>query len=70
LVKSTSSSFLCLNAPENRSKDEIPQDIQHLLSGQLISGRVLISVCVGITSSQVPVYLAEIAKRTSVVKLL
>lgn len=31
-------------------------------SGQLIAGRVLNGVCVGITSSQVPVYLAEIAK--------
>lgn len=30
--------------------------------GQLIAGRVLNGVCVGITSSQVPVYLAEIAK--------
>ncbi|RWA12987.1 hypothetical protein EKO27_g2113 [Xylaria grammica] len=31
--------------------------------GSLIAGRVLNGVCVGITSSQVPVYLAEIAKR-------
>ncbi|RFU26062.1 hypothetical protein B7463_g10267, partial [Scytalidium lignicola] len=31
--------------------------------GQLIAGRVLNGVCVGITSSQVPVYLAEIAKK-------
>jgi len=30
--------------------------------GQLIAGRILNGVCVGITSSQVPVYLAEIAK--------
>jgi len=30
--------------------------------GMLIGGRVLNGVCVGITSSQVPVYLAEIAK--------
>ncbi|KAI1820334.1 general substrate transporter [Xylaria intraflava] len=33
--------------------------------GSLIAGRVLNGVCVGITSSQVPVYLAEIAKRDS-----
>ncbi|KAI1428187.1 general substrate transporter [Xylaria sp. FL1777] len=33
--------------------------------GSLIAGRVLNGVCVGITSSQVPVYLAEIAKRES-----
>jgi MFS family permease len=32
-------------------------------SGQLIAGRLLNGVCVGITSSQVPVYLAEIAKK-------
>lgn len=31
--------------------------------GQLIVGRVLSGVCVGITSSQVPVYLAEIARK-------
>jgi len=31
--------------------------------GQLIGGRILNGVCVGITSSQVPVYLAEIAKK-------
>ena len=31
--------------------------------GSLIAGRVLNGVCVGITSAQVPVYLAEIAKR-------
>lgn len=31
--------------------------------GSLIAGRVLNGVCVGITSSQVPVYLAEIAKK-------
>lgn len=31
--------------------------------GMLIAGRVLNGVCVGITSSQVPVYLAEIAKK-------
>ena len=31
--------------------------------GSLIAGRVLNGVCVGITSSQVPVYLAEIARR-------
>lgn len=31
--------------------------------GQLIVGRCLNGVCVGITSSQVPVYLAEIAKK-------
>ncbi|CAM1506713.1 Fc.00g063540.m01.CDS01 [Cosmosporella sp. VM-42] len=31
--------------------------------GSLVAGRVLNGVCVGITSSQVPVYLAEIAKR-------
>jgi MFS family permease len=31
-------------------------------SGQLIAGRILNGVCVGITSSQVSVYLAEIAK--------
>ncbi|ORY66399.1 general substrate transporter [Pseudomassariella vexata] len=31
--------------------------------GTLIAGRILNGVCVGITSSQVPVYLAEIAKR-------
>ncbi|KAF8854406.1 sugar transporter [Acephala macrosclerotiorum] len=30
--------------------------------GQLIAGRILNGVCVGITSSQLPVYLAEIAK--------
>lgn len=30
---------------------------------QLIAGRILNGVCVGITSSQVPVYLAEIAKK-------
>jgi MFS family permease len=30
--------------------------------GQLITGRILNGACVGITSSQVPVYLAEIAK--------
>ncbi|TGJ78390.1 hypothetical protein E0Z10_g10370 [Xylaria hypoxylon] len=33
--------------------------------GSLIAGRVLNGVCVGITSAQVPVYLAEIAKRES-----
>lgn len=33
--------------------------------GSLIAGRILNGVCVGITSSQVPVYLAEIAKRVS-----
>ncbi|KAI8632369.1 general substrate transporter [Xylariaceae sp. FL1651] len=33
--------------------------------GSLIAGRVLNGVCVGITSSQVPVYLAEIAKHES-----
>jgi MFS family permease len=32
-------------------------------TGQLIAGRILNGVCVGITSSQVPVYLAEIAKK-------
>ncbi|OTB06624.1 hypothetical protein M426DRAFT_9402 [Hypoxylon sp. CI-4A] len=31
--------------------------------GSLIAGRILNGVCVGITSSQVPVYLAEISKR-------
>ncbi|KAL1867232.1 hypothetical protein Plec18167_008773 [Paecilomyces lecythidis] len=31
--------------------------------GMLIAGRLLNGVCVGITSSQVPVYLAEIAKK-------
>lgn len=31
--------------------------------GQLIAGRLINGVCVGITSSQVPVYLAEIAKK-------
>lgn len=31
--------------------------------GMLIAGRVLNGVCVGITSSQVPVYLAELAKK-------
>ncbi|KAK4504288.1 hypothetical protein PRZ48_005204 [Zasmidium cellare] len=31
--------------------------------GTLITGRVLNGVCVGITSSQVPVYIAEIAKK-------
>jgi MFS family permease len=31
--------------------------------GQLIAGRILNGVTVGITSSQVPVYLAEIAKK-------
>ena len=31
--------------------------------GQLIAGRILNGVCVGITSSQVPVYLAEIARK-------
>ena len=31
--------------------------------GQLIAGRMINGVCVGITSSQVPVYLAEIAKK-------
>ncbi|TKA60946.1 hypothetical protein B0A49_09952 [Cryomyces minteri] len=32
-------------------------------TGMLIAGRILNGVCVGITSSQVPVYLAEIAKK-------
>jgi MFS family permease len=32
-------------------------------TGQLIAGRILNGICVGITSSQVPVYLAEIAKK-------
>jgi len=32
-------------------------------AGQLIGGRILNGICVGITSSQVPVYLAEIAKK-------
>lgn len=31
--------------------------------GMLIAGRVINGICVGITSSQVPVYLAEIAKK-------
>lgn len=31
--------------------------------GQLIAGRFVNGICVGITSSQVPVYLAEIAKK-------
>lgn len=31
--------------------------------GQLIVGRLLNGICVGLTSSQVPVYLAEIAKK-------
>ena len=31
--------------------------------GSLIAGRIINGVCVGITSSQVPVYLAEIAKK-------
>lgn len=31
--------------------------------GMLVAGRILNGVCVGITSSQVPVYLAEIAKK-------
>ncbi|KAL8998723.1 MAG: hypothetical protein Q9169_002278 [Polycauliona sp. 2 TL-2023] len=31
--------------------------------GMLIAGRILNGICVGITSSQVPVYLAEIAKK-------
>jgi len=31
--------------------------------GMLIAGRMLNGVCVGITSSQVPIYLAEIAKK-------
>jgi MFS family permease len=31
--------------------------------GSLIAGRLLNGVCVGITSSQVPVYLAEISKK-------
>ena len=31
--------------------------------GMLIAGRVLNGVCVGVTSSQVPVYIAEIAKK-------
>lgn len=31
--------------------------------GQLIAGRLINGICVGITSSQVPVYLAEIAKK-------
>ena len=31
--------------------------------GMLIAGRIINGVCVGITSSQVPVYLAEIAKK-------
>ena len=31
--------------------------------GMLLAGRILNGVCVGITSSQVPVYLAEIAKK-------
>jgi MFS family permease len=31
--------------------------------GSLIAGRVINGVCVGITSSQVPVYLAEIARK-------
>lgn len=33
--------------------------------GSLIAGRILNGVCVGITSSQVPVYIAEIAKHVS-----
>ena len=32
-------------------------------TGMLIAGRVINGVCVGITSSQVPVYLAEIARK-------
>ncbi|KAG8526002.1 uncharacterized protein KY384_000764 [Bacidia gigantensis] len=32
-------------------------------AGMLIAGRILNGVCVGVTSSQVPVYLAEIAKK-------
>jgi MFS family permease len=32
-------------------------------TGQLIAGRIINGVCVGITSSQVPVYLAEIAQK-------
>jgi MFS family permease len=32
-------------------------------AGQLIAGRIINGVCVGITSSQVPVYLAEIAQK-------
>ena len=31
--------------------------------GMLIAGRVINGVCVGITSSQVPVYLAEISRK-------
>ena len=31
--------------------------------GMLIAGRIINGICVGITSSQVPVYLAEIAKK-------
>lgn len=31
--------------------------------GQLIAGRILNGICIGVTSSQVPVYLAEIAKK-------
>ena len=31
--------------------------------GQLVAGRFINGICVGITSSQVPVYLAEIAKK-------
>ena len=31
--------------------------------GMLIAGRILNGICVGVTSSQVPVYLAEIAKK-------
>jgi MFS family permease len=31
--------------------------------GSLIAGRILNGICVGITSSQVPVYIAEIARR-------
>jgi MFS family permease len=35
--------------------------------GQLIAGRIINGICVGITDSQVSVYLAEIAnKKTSV----
>jgi MFS family permease len=31
--------------------------------GMLIAGRILNGICVGITSSQVPVYIAEIARK-------
>ncbi|KAI4275892.1 MAG: hypothetical protein LQ337_002857 [Flavoplaca oasis] len=38
--------------------------------GMLIAGRILNGICVGITSSQVPVFLAEIARKKSEIRSL